>query len=421
MTATVGDLLRLLDRQVHALGQPTERDTAIAHVSGWMRLASTTRQVIRLLPLGGRAGQVKTGLRTVLDPLVEGSRELLPDHAPAPRLIQTSRTIGAVADILAEHLHGGGRDNQIGAEAIKLEASLLSAVHVIARWSRAVTATQKFPGTAGVFPALLTDLIVVTEPFALIPPSMRGSVLEDLRLPNPAAPGLEGAVTRWMAEATQVLQERHRVSGWAMQAIAGNLALLSQTAGRAAIHARDTGHITPAQAENLAGWFAESARLWRTAATWPPHLRLGGHTPTLRELGTEVRDACLGTMPRLDTLQAPMQAAARLSLLHASAMDHLAAKHQLWMHTVRTDYRGQQVEGWTREPPGTMDSWHLVHAARDAHRALDRAVHELSQIPRVAPQATDGWPPDPTVERGPVRQERATPRLSQRTRLEVGR
>lgn len=421
MTATVGDLLRLLDRQVHALGQPTEHDTAIAHVSGWRRLASSTRQVIRLLPLGGRAGQVKTGLHTVLAPLVEGSREILPDHLPAPRLIQTSRTIGGIADILAEHLHGGGRDNQIGTEATKLEANLLSAVHVIARWSRAVTAKQKFPGTAGVFPALLTDLIVVTEPYALIPPNMRGSVLEDLRLPNPGAPGLEGAVIRWAAEATMILQERHRVSGWAMQAIAGNLALLSRTAGRAAAHARDAGDITKAQAENLTGWFAESARLWRTAATWPRHLRLGGHTPTLRELGTEVRDACIGTLPRLDTLQAPMQAAARLSLLHASAMDHLAAKHQLWIHTVRTDYRGQQVEGWTREPPGTMDSWHLVHAARDAHSALDRAVQELSQTTRVAPPATDGWPPDPTVERGPVRQESATPRPSQRSRPEVGR
>ena len=116
-----------------------------------------------------------------------------------------------------------------------------------------------------------------------------------------------------------------------------------------------------------------------------------------------------------------MQAAARLSLLHASAMDDLAAKHQLWMHTVRTDYRGQQVEGCTREPPGTMDSWHLAHAARDAHRALDRAVHELSQTTRVAPATTDGWPPDPTVERGPVGQERASPRPSQRSRLEVGR
>ena len=246
-------------------------------------------------------------------------------------------------------------------------------------------------------------------------------MLEDLRLPNPGAPGLEGAVIRWASEATLILQERHRVSGWAMQAIAGNLALLSRTAGRAAIHARDAGDITKAQAETLTGWFAESARLWRAAATWPRHLRLGGHTPTLRERGTEVRDACIGTMPRLEQLKPPMQAAARLSLLHASAMDDLAAKHQLWMHTVRTDYRGQQVEGWTREPPGTMDSWHLVHAARDAHRALDRAVHELTVQTSLPKPWNDDWPVERDLDRGTSRRAREALRVPPRPGPKVTR
>lgn len=421
MTATVADLLRLLDRQVHALGPGADRDTASAHVSGWMRLATTTRHAISLLPLGGRTAQVKAGLRTVLDPLVHGPREPLTEPLPAPRLIQTSRTIGAIADILAEHLHGGGRDHQIGTEAIKLEASLLSAVHVIARWSRAITATQKFPRMAETFPAQLSDLIVVTQPFALIPPSRRVSLLEDLRLPNPAAPGLEGAVTRWAAEATLVLQERHRASGWAMQAIAGNLALLSLTAGRAAVRAREAGNITAAQAENLTGWFAESARHWRTAAAWPAHLRLGGYTPTLRKLGGDVRDACIGTVPRLAELGAPMLAATRLSLLHASTMDRLATKHQLWMHTVRTDYCGAQVEAWTREPPGGTDSRLLVRAARDAHYALDRAVQELVQAVRFDPPPNEGWPPEHVVERIRRREEPGIPGPSSRARLEVGR
>ncbi len=421
MTATVADLLRLLDRQVHALGTGTDRDTASAHVSGWMRLATTTRHAISLLPLGGRTAQVKAGLRTVLDPLVHGPREPLTEHQPAPRLIQTSRTVGAIADILAEHLQGGGRDHQIGTEAIKLEASLLSAVHVTARWSRAITATQKFPRMAETFPAQPSDLIAVTEPFALIPPSRRASLLEDLRLPNPAAPGLEGAVTRWATEATLVLQERHRASGWAMQAIAGNLALLSLTAARATIRARDAGDITAVQADNLAGGFTEAARHWRTAATWPPHLRLGGYTPTLRQLGGDVRDACIGTVPRLAELGAPMLAATRLSLLHASTMDRLATKHQLWMHTVRTDYRGDQIEAWTREPPGGAASWHLVHAARDAHHALDRAVQDLVQAVLVDPPLNEGWPPEHAVHRTPRRRVPGVSDSVKRTRWEVER
>ena len=235
---------------------------------------------------------------------------------------------GGVAQVLAEHLQGGGRGDQIGTEAIKLQTSLLSAVHVVAHWSRAVTASQRFPGTTGTFPAQLSDLIVVTEPCALVPPSRRTSLLEDLRLPNPAALGLEGAVTRWAAEATLVLQERYRVSGWAMQAIAGNPALLSQTAGRAAVRAGAAGEITAAQVESVAGWFVEAARHWRAAAAWPPHVRLAGHAPTLRDLGRDVRDAS-GADPSLRQLGAPIAAAAWLSLLHASVMDELAASRQL--------------------------------------------------------------------------------------------
>lgn len=181
MTATIGDLVRLLDRQARDLGNPSERDTASAHVAGWMMLAAATRRTISLLPLGGRSGQVKAGLRTVLDPLFYGPRDSLVNPVPAPNLIRTSRTMGVIADVLAEHLQGGGRREQIGIEAIKLEASLLSDIHVIARWSRAVTASHRFPGTMGQFPAQLSDLIVVTEPFALVPPERRASLLEDLR------------------------------------------------------------------------------------------------------------------------------------------------------------------------------------------------------------------------------------------------
>lgn len=419
MTATIADLLRVLDRQVHDLGTATERDTASGHVAGWMRLATTTRHVIGLLPLGGRSAQVKAGLRTVLDPLVHGPRDPMANPVPVPGLIQTSRTVGAIADILAEHLQGGGRGHQIGTEAIKLQTSLLSAVHVIARWSRAVTASQRFPGTTGTFPAQLSDLIVVTEPFALVPPSRRSSLLEELRLPNPAASGLEGAVTRWAAEAALVLQERYRVSGWAMQAIAGNLALLSQTAGRAALRAGAAGDIAASPADNMAGWFSEASRHWRTAAAWPPHIRLAGHTPSLRQLGRAVRDAC-GADPSLRDLAAPIAAAARLSLLHASVMDELAVRRQLWVHTVRTDYRGDHIEAWTREPPGATESWPLVQAARYGHQALDRAASGLARTERSEAPPSEGWPPDCAADGARGRREPALTRSSRRIRLGIG-
>lgn len=85
--------------------------------------------------------------------------------------------------------------------------------------------------------------------------------------------------------------------------------------------------ITTDQAENPTSWFAESARCWGVAASWSPNLRLGGYPPTLRQLGSGVRDACIGTVSRLDALRAPMQTAVRLSLLHASPMDLRGIAH----------------------------------------------------------------------------------------------
>ena len=73
----------------------------------------------------------------------------------------------------------------------------------------------------------LGDLIVVTEPFALIPPKRRASVLEDLAFTTPSSPGVEGAVAAWAAIARGILDDRYRVSGWALQTVAADLALIA--------------------------------------------------------------------------------------------------------------------------------------------------------------------------------------------------
>lgn len=401
MTATVADLVSLLERQTRNLEGRTDSDTASAHVGGWMMLAKTTRRALSLLPLGGRGDQVKAGLRTVLDPLVVGPRDPLPPFAPAAGLVRTARTMGAVADILADHLRGGGRAEQIGTEAIKLQVGLLSAVHVIARWSRSAIARQDFPKTAVAFCGQISDLIVVTEPFAMIPAAQRSSLLGGLRLRNPTAPGLEGAVTRWVAEAALVLQERYRVTGWAMQAIAGNLSLLSQVAARAVTQAAARGELPADHARDLAAGFAESARRWRAAATWPPHVRLGGSTPHLRQLGDHLRAACAGPTPSLQSVRNTLDVALPLSLLHASVMDNLARTQQLWVHRVRTDYRGQEVETWIREPPWTFEGQPLLRAARNGHQALDDAVRRLIR-PDGDTRQGEGWPPEPAIA-GPSR------------------
>lgn len=115
-----------------------------------------------------------------------------------------------------------------------------------------------------------------------------------------------------------------------------------------------------------------------------------------------------------------MTTATRLSLLHASVMDELAAGRQLWVHTARTDYRGDPIEAWTREPPGAAESWPLVQAARYGHHALDRAVNELARTVRSEAPLSEGWPPDPVLDGTPARRESAPHLSAQRPRVEVG-
>ena len=139
--ATIGDLLNRLDAQVNGLRWSPE-DTASAHAAGWIPLAKATAQAITWLPLGGRSDQVKAGIRNVLAPLARGtlkSDEVVP---VAPQLLELATTVGAISDSLAGILRWGPRTEQVGTPALALEAELLSAIHVVARWSRAAVEVQ---------------------------------------------------------------------------------------------------------------------------------------------------------------------------------------------------------------------------------------------------------------------------------------
>ena len=210
--ATIADLLSGLEYRAHTLTR-TPEDTVKTHVAGWMLLARATQHAITSLPLGGRSDVVKAGVRNVLAPLAHGPRDPLVAVEPAPQLADLAQSMGGISDILADNLSAGGRAEQAGTEALKLEASLLSAVHVAARWSRSTMEDQKLPTSRVSIMAFLDDLAVVTEPYALIPPGRRSSILEDFVIRAPNAAGIEGPTIAWVEAAAATLGERYRVSG----------------------------------------------------------------------------------------------------------------------------------------------------------------------------------------------------------------
>lgn len=404
--ATIADLLDRLEFRAHTLTR-TPEDTVRSHLAGWMPLARTTQQAIAVLPLGGRSEVVKAGVRNVLAPLARGPRQPLDGVQPAPQLVDLAQIMGGISDTLVDNLRTGGRAEYAGTEALKLEASLLSAVHVAARWSRSTMDDQKLPTTRSSVMAFLNDLAVITEPYALISPAQRTSALEELALRAPNAPGVEGAAVAWAHLASETLTERCRISSWAMQAIAGDLALLSHTARSVVLAAANRGELPPPTANQISDSLDASIPAWRAAATWPPSLRLGGRNLDLREASRDLREAIATRPPAtLGSWRRILGVAMPVALGHAATMQSLVRRHELWIHSSAVDPDYGYARGWAREPRWSQQGQPLLAAALDGCRALDAAVSLLSTLPhRDAVSSSPRWGPAHAVP-GRTRQER---------------
>ena len=394
--ATIGELSQRLDEQVRTLNGRDDDDTVQSHVAGWIILARPTLRAITALPVGGRKEKLNASLEAVLKPLATGPRKELPgDLAPARHLVEISRTVGAIADVLADSGINYFSLGLVGSEALRFEASLLASLHVTARWSRSTLSEQTLASTRHSLMTALDDLAILTEPWAMIPPANRASALEHLRLPNPAAPGLEGAVVSWADEASQILHDRHRATGWSMQATAGTLALLSLLGGDAVVRdGRATG--MPRDAiDGLIDTLAQAVKAWRAAATWPPNLRLGGSTEDLRRLTRDLRETIdAGPKPDLDTMRHLLGVIQPVGLLHATTMERLVAGRELWIHghiPGTVDY----ARKWQRVPGRITVGEPLARAAHAGSEALDRAVKALNATTHRADPASRplGWPP----------------------------
>lgn len=393
--ATVGDLLNRLEAQVNGL-RWTAEDRASAHAAGWIPLSKATAQAIAWLPLGGRSDQVKAGIRNVLAPLARGPLKAVEDPAASPQLVELATTVGAISDSLAGIFRWGPRPEQVGTPALALEAELLSAIHVVARWSRAVVEVQCPAPPRPPLATFLGDLIVVTEPYALIPPQRRTSTLVELAFTVPSSPGLEGVTAEWAQTASRILNDRFRVSGWAMQTIAANLALISQAVQRPFALAETQGQVA---STNVLEALKRAAHWWRRAAVWPPHLRLGGQNADLRLASRDLRDgltsdpvSTFAHARRLLGMAVPVGAA------HVRSMGALVRKHELWIHAPvlvpQVPYQG----GWIREPRWSAEGGQLLHSAETGLNALDGAVIAIGvtnvtgdscgERPRWAPRST---------------------------------
>lgn len=394
--ATIGDLIGLLERQAHALNGRQPEDTPDGHAAAWTILARHTRRAISNLPLGGRRPTVDAGVATVLDPMINFRwKPLGPEVTPAPALAGISLTVGAIADVLAATARLDPRPALVGTEATRLQAGLLAPLHVTARWSRAVLEDQHLSLSRQALVRALRDLATVTEPYALIPPAQRASLLEDLRLRTPSAPALEGAVVAWANTVKPVLEDRYQVSGWAMQAVAGNLALLSHVARTTIVQAAARGALPPVLAEEASVALGESVRAWRAAATWPPTLRLGGQSGELREAVRGLNDACTTEhVPKLAEVRHILGVAADVGALHAQVMGRLVTRHELWVDADSLGPAAGHVSGWIREPWWSAEGVALLESAGSGRTSLVQSAALVDKARTLGQLTASRWPRD---------------------------
>jgi hypothetical protein len=176
--ATIGDLLDALDGHIQTLPAGLTA-TLDDHQLGWIRLARSVQRALPWLGLDQRSDHAYGSLSGIVDKLARPPlRDLDPDARPVAELVRPARLVGAVADILADRSPSIG--DRGGSEAVKLEASLLADVHVLARWSLAELIDER-TRQASPLRRSLRELALTTEPWSLIPPAQRCSNSNDCR------------------------------------------------------------------------------------------------------------------------------------------------------------------------------------------------------------------------------------------------
>jgi hypothetical protein len=400
--ATIGQLLDRLEIQIRDLPWASH-DAVSAHATGWMPLARAGWQAITLLPLAGRSDQVKAGIRDVLAPLAQGPRKPDDEASPAPQLVELATTVGAISDSLAGILRWGPRPEHIGAPALELEADLLSALHVAARWSRAAVESQCAPSRRPPLVTFLGDLIVVSEPYALIPPQRRASTFEDLAFAAPSSSDLEGVTAGWADTAGGILADRYRVSGWAMQVIAADIALICDASLTPLASSRMGRTTEGSERTPVARLLDLAAHSWRQAAAWPPHLRLGGQNPGLRDASRALRER-LSTDPIPNAVgRRVLGQALPVGVAHVGVMSDLVRNRELWVHAPFLVPKVPYEAGWIREPRWSAEGRPLMLAAAAGQVALEGALRTIAcaGIPEVLRAERPRWSPLSALSPGP--------------------
>ncbi len=272
MATSALDLLIALDARLDDLETATIIPGSVERVrQEWRALARTSLRLLQARRRHPNDGAQRLGLLLVS---IADEPDARPLPAPGTGLMAITTTIGCIAEVMRIPTVTTPTARTRAGEALgtNLEAALARA----ARW------TQRGFEALDCRPDPQIIRLGGLQPAPTTPAALRA-----WRIIGPTDPGIDGAIARWEAAATDAITKPRLVTQHALQLAAADIALLCAAANAITDHANQSRQIYAGEA---GGARTTAGSAWRQAARWPSHLRLGGRSTQLRHASADLRE-----------------------------------------------------------------------------------------------------------------------------------
>lgn len=279
MSASVADLLDRLHAQAFALSslaaRPSE-DRWQAQSVVWPKLALATMRALNNVPVGAATDQELILVDSILQPIARN--EWFPKTPDAPvlnvppdkRLVDMTRVLGGIADLLSIGLKGVVSDPSA---VLGLRANLLAPVMVAANWSLTTAPDVERNATPRRHLQLVSG---IGAAFAFIPPPLRPGQYDDIAAVPHGESSLDAAIHNWLDAAKDALATRKGLSGVTLQTVAADLSVICGAAAATTNAAIALDQLAEERGRPVVEALSEANARWREASRWPQTIYLGG-------------------------------------------------------------------------------------------------------------------------------------------------
>ena len=283
MTASVADLLDRLHAQAFAISnlavRPSE-DRWQAQSVVWPKLALATMRAMNNVPAGAATDQELVLVDSILQPITRNewfpriSGAPVPNVPPDKRLVDMTRVLGGIADLLSIGLNGVV---SAPSAVLGLRANLLAPVMVAANWSLATAPDVERNTTPRRHLQLVSG---IGAAFAFIPPVLRPGQYDDIAAVPHSENGLDAAIHNWLDATNDALATRKGLSGVTLQTVAADLSVICGAAAATTNAAIALEQLAEERGRPVVAAITDANAKWREASRWPQTIYLGGDRDT---------------------------------------------------------------------------------------------------------------------------------------------